>query len=145
MVTLSDVVKNNAPTVRGEFHLACPVCGRDDKIDIVGNMSVRVTAFGGDPEKSEEQGAFGWDEESPARCHACDHVSTVKMFTIDSSDQKEPVVRETEFEINEVENALLGRIGESRENFAKVEIEMTGQYVTLRMTELPDGDNGGVV
>lgn len=137
--------KPKDPTVRSIFHLACPRCGLDDKIDIKGHMQVRVTAFGGDPDKAEDHGSFGWDDDSDATCQACLYEGTVTDFLIAPDDNTEPMVHEVEFAIQDVEDALLDQYGHIRDEYAKVELEMTGQYVTLRLTEFPDGDNGGVV
>lgn len=58
-----------------EFGLACPRCGHADTLVIVITCSATLTIDG-----TEAHGDHDWDETSPCRCDACDHLGTVGDF-----------------------------------------------------------------
>jgi hypothetical protein len=61
------------------FDMRCPKCGGDTRIDIAATVWVRLTPDGTDTDEATEGGHF-WDDDSPARCDACDHNGKVKEF-----------------------------------------------------------------
>ena len=61
------------------FNMLCPKCGSADQIDIAATVWVRLTADGTDTDEAADGGHF-WDDDSRARCIACDHQGTVKEF-----------------------------------------------------------------
>ena len=61
------------------FNMFCPKCGSADQIDIAATVWVRLTADGTDTDEAADGGHF-WDDDSHARCVACDHQGTVKEF-----------------------------------------------------------------
>jgi hypothetical protein len=61
------------------FDMRCPKCGSEDQIDIAATVWVRLTRDGTDADEAAEGGRF-WDDDSAARCAACDHQGTVKDF-----------------------------------------------------------------
>jgi hypothetical protein len=62
------------------FEMRCPNCGSADQIEIAATVWVRLTADGTDTDESED-GSHWWEDESAAKCNACDHEGTVKTFT----------------------------------------------------------------
>jgi len=61
------------------FEMKCPKCGGEDRIDIAATVWVRLTSDGTDADLAADGGHF-WEDDSAARCVACDHQGTVKDF-----------------------------------------------------------------
>jgi hypothetical protein len=61
------------------FEMRCPKCGDGTQIDIAATVWVRLTADGTDADEAEDGGHF-WEDDSRARCNACDHQGTAKEF-----------------------------------------------------------------
>lgn len=61
--------------------MKCPSCGESERIDIAATVWVRLTDDGTDADASHS-GDHEWGDDSPARCNDCDHVGTVKTFTV---------------------------------------------------------------
>jgi hypothetical protein len=66
-----------------QFDMACPVCGRDDAIDVAATVWVRLTPDGTDTDESND-GSHEWDGDSAALCNACGHSGTVGEFSEES-------------------------------------------------------------
>jgi hypothetical protein len=62
-----------------QFNMRCPKCGSEDQIEIAATVWVLLTADGTDADQTAD-GSHWWEDESPARCNACDHQDTVKAF-----------------------------------------------------------------
>jgi hypothetical protein len=67
-------------TVREAWGMACPQCRRDDGIDIVAGVWVRLTPDGTDPDQAINRD-HEWNERSPASCRHCQHVGAVASFS----------------------------------------------------------------
>jgi hypothetical protein len=67
------------------FDLACPHCGRDDRIDIQASVWIRLCPDGTDPYDAEN-GDHEWCDASAALCNACLHEGTVASFTKEDRD-----------------------------------------------------------
>jgi hypothetical protein len=61
------------------FEMRCPKCGSEDHIEIFATVCVRLTADGTDADAPAD-GNHYWDDDSEARCDACNCVGTVKVF-----------------------------------------------------------------
>jgi len=61
--------------------MRCPQCGDDSHINLVARVTVRLTPDG----TVALDGDHEWDSDSSAICAACDHVGTVKNFTVQDS------------------------------------------------------------
>lgn len=72
-------------TVSSEHGLCCPECGRDDEIDISAEIWVRLTPDGTDADESH-CGDHYWDDDSAARCLACNHNGTVLEFSLPEAE-----------------------------------------------------------
>ena len=62
-----------------ELRLACPQCGRDDRIDIAALVWVRQTADGTDIDEADDH-SHEWGDDSPAACRACGNTGPAKDF-----------------------------------------------------------------
>lgn len=65
-------------TVRSEFGLACPQCGRDDDLRICLRSWAAIT-----PEGTECDGDHHWDNKSGCICDHCNHSGTVSDFQVE--------------------------------------------------------------
>jgi hypothetical protein len=69
-------------TVTDNHDMSCPQCHKDDQIDVVASIWVRLT-----PDGTDDSGALGgsqqeWDNNSHCICRACGYHSNVGKFTI---------------------------------------------------------------
>lgn len=65
--------------------MRCPQCGDDSRIDVVASVNVRLTHDGTDADEAQGDCSHEWGDDSMATCNACDHVGTVKDFTVRDS------------------------------------------------------------
>jgi RecJ-like exonuclease len=61
------------------FEMKCPKCGSEDHIEIFATVCVRLTHDGTDADAAAD-GNHYWDDDSSARCDACNCLGTVKAF-----------------------------------------------------------------
>ena len=66
-------------TVIEEWGMCCPNCGRDDAIDILAQVAVRLTPEGTDPDEARD-GHHEWGDDNSAVCVACEHTGKVEDF-----------------------------------------------------------------
>mgnify|MGYP003664299060 CR=1 FL=1 len=66
-------------SVKSQWNMACPKCRRDDCIDIVASVTVRLAEDGTDTDASSDQ-SHEWGDTSVAGCKACGHIGTVREF-----------------------------------------------------------------
>ena len=69
-------------TVREEWQLACPACGRDTDLQVEFKCWARLTLDGTDAVDDHHD----WDDTSLMRCSACRHAATVAHFKIETDD-----------------------------------------------------------
>lgn len=74
------------PTVQDEWSMACPKCGKDDEIDVLASLYVRLTPDSTDADASHD-GEHAWSPASAAKCCACGHSGIVREFTTESAAQ----------------------------------------------------------
>ena len=65
-------------SVKTEWAMQCPICGGDDKLDVVAIVSVRLTADGTDTDESSN-GNHEWDEDSRCNCEGCGWSGKVRQ------------------------------------------------------------------
>ena len=67
------------PTVRDEWAMVCPKCGKDDEIDVLASAYVRLTPDGPDASASHD-GEYAWSIYSATKCCACGHTGIAREF-----------------------------------------------------------------
>ena len=79
MYPLGELVAELKAEPGNAFDMRCPKCGDASRIDVAATVWVRLTSDGTDADESAE-GSHDWDDDSRARCNACDHEGAVKEF-----------------------------------------------------------------
>jgi hypothetical protein len=72
--------------VSNQFDLRCPQCRREDSIDILAAIWVRLTHDGTDPDLAHN-GDHEWGDNSPAFCAHCKYIGPVSRFDAPSTDE----------------------------------------------------------
>lgn len=65
-------------TVKSEWSMCCPNCGKDDELEISCMIWVQLVPDGTDTVTQDNE----WDDSSPCQCDACGHKATVKDFEL---------------------------------------------------------------
>ena len=68
-------------TVREEWGLQCPQCGRDDKLNIAMLVWGRLYADGTDTSVPDDS-SHTWNDQSDCQCAACGFESRVVAFSV---------------------------------------------------------------
>ena len=70
---------DESETVRDEWAMACPKCGKDDELDVLASLYVRLTPDGSDANTSHD-GEHAWSSLSATKCCACGHTGIAREF-----------------------------------------------------------------
>lgn len=67
--------------VRENWNKACPKCGRDDQIEVVAHVMLRLKRDGTDADEASDR-SHEWDDDSKARCDACGYEGVINNFEL---------------------------------------------------------------
>ena len=80
---------DESETVRDEWAMACPQCGKDDEIDVLASLYVRLTPDGTDANTSHD-GEHAWSPQSATKCCACGHSGIAREFGAVEPEEESP-------------------------------------------------------